>query len=64
MAYQKVINGYPKGNKVPSAMLQQALTFEKINDTTTANLVFNKLVKNFPKTKEAEIARKRLKQTK
>ena len=60
LAYQKVINGYPKGNKVPSAMLQQALTFEKINDMTTANLVFKKLVKNFPNTKEAEIARKRL----
>jgi tol-pal system protein YbgF len=62
LAYQKVINGYPKGNKVPSAMLHQALTFEKINDRTTANLVFKRLVKNFPKTKEAEIARKRLKQ--
>jgi tol-pal system protein YbgF len=60
LAYQKVINGYPKGNKVPSAMLQQALTFEKINDITTANLVFKKLVKDFPETKEAEIARKRL----
>jgi len=41
-------------------MLQQALTFYKINDRTTANLVFKKLAKNFPKTKEAEIARKRL----
>jgi len=62
LAYQKVINGYPKGNKVPSAMLHQALTFEKINDKTTANLVFKKLLKNFPESKEAEVARKRLKQ--
>ena len=60
LAYQGVINGYPKGNKVPSAMLHQAFTFEKINDKTTANLVFKKLLRNFPKTKEAEIARKRL----
>ena len=62
LAYQRVINGYPKGNKVPVAMLQQAFAFEKIDDKTTANLVLKKLVKNFPKTKEAEIARKRLKQ--
>jgi tol-pal system protein YbgF len=62
LAYQKVINGYPKGNKVPAAMLQQAFAFEKINDRTTANLVFKKLVKNFPQTREAEIASKRLSQ--
>ena len=62
LAYQRAINGYPKGNKVPAAMLHQAFAFEKIDDKTTANLVLKKLVKNFPKTKEAEIARKRLKQ--
>jgi len=61
LAYQRVINGYPKGNKVPSAMLHQGFAFEKIKDKTTANLVFKKLVKQFPGTKEAEIARKRLK---
>ncbi|MFB0533101.1 MAG: tetratricopeptide repeat protein, partial [Desulfatiglandales bacterium] len=61
LAYQKVINDYPKGNKVPIAMLHQAFAFEKINDKTTANLVFKKVVKNFPDTKEAEIAKKRLK---
>lgn len=61
LAYQKVIDGYPEGNKVPIAMLHQGFAFEKINDRTTAKLVFKKLVKNFPKTKEAEIARKRIK---
>jgi tol-pal system protein YbgF len=61
LAYQKVINDYPKGNKVPSAMLHQALAFEKIDDKTTANLVYKKLLKNFPNTREAEIAKKRVK---
>lgn len=64
LAYQRVINGYPKGNKVPSAMLHQALSFVKIKDETTASLVFKKLLKDFPKSKEAEIARKILKQKK
>lgn len=62
LAYQKVINGYPNGNKVPIAMLHQAFAFEKINDKTTANLVFKKVLKNFPETKEAEIAKKKLRQ--
>ncbi|NVM24364.1 MAG: tol-pal system protein YbgF [Desulfobacterales bacterium] len=60
LAYQRVINGYPKGNKVPPAMLHQGFAFEKIKDKTTASLVFKKLVKQFPNTKEAEIARKRI----
>lgn len=60
LAYQKVIDKYPEGNKVPVAMLHQGITFEMINDKTTAELVFKKLVKDFPKTKEAEVARKKL----
>jgi len=59
-AYQKIINDYPKGNKVPAAMLQQALTFERIHDKTAAILVYKRLINNFPETKEAQIARKRL----
>ena len=61
LAYQKVINDYPKGNKVPAAMLHQALAFEKIDDKTTAQLVYKKLVKEYPQSKEAGIAKKRLK---
>ena len=64
LAYQRVINGYPKGNKVPIAMLHQAFAFEKIDDKTTAGIVFKKLLKNFPDTKEAEIAKGRLEQKK
>ncbi len=62
LAYQKVIDGYPNGNKVPAAMLQQAFAFERIKDKTTANLVLKKLVKKFPKTREGQIAKQRLKQ--
>ncbi len=62
LAYQRVINDYPGGNKVPAAMLQQAFAFEKISDKTTANLVLKKLVKQFPQTREGEIARSKLKQ--
>jgi tol-pal system protein YbgF len=61
LAYQRVINDYPNGNKVPAAMLQQAFAFERIDDRTTANLVLKKLVKRFPQTREAEIAKRKLK---
>jgi tol-pal system protein YbgF len=60
LAYQKAINGYPEGNKIPAAMLHQGLAFEKIADVTSAELVFKKLIKSFPTSEEAEIARKRL----
>jgi tol-pal system protein YbgF len=63
LAYQKVIDKYPEGNKVPAAMLNQGFSFEKIDDKTTAELILKRLVKNYPKTKEAEIAQKRLQGT-
>lgn len=45
-------------------MLQQALAFEKINDKKAANHISRKLVRDFPKTIEAEIAGKRLRMKK
>jgi TolA-binding protein len=42
-------------------MLHQALAFEKIDDKTTAQLVYKKLIKEYPQSKEAGIAKKRLK---
>ena len=62
LAYQKVINGYPNGNKVPIAMLHQAFAFEKINDKRAANVRLKELLKKYPKTKEAGIAKKKLRQ--
>lgn len=62
LEYQKVIEKYPKGNKVPAALLKQGLAFLNIGDKTNFRLVMKKLIKKYPKTTESEIAKKKLKQ--
>jgi len=62
LAYQEVIKKYPKGNKVPNAMLRQAVAFLEINDKTSAQIVLKQLIKQFPDSSEAKIAETKLKQ--
>ena len=61
LAFQKVIKKYPGGNKVPNALLRQALAFYELNDKTSAKLLLKKLIKQYPKTNEAKIAKNKLK---
>jgi len=58
--YQKAIEGYPRGNKVPAALLKQGLAFSNIRDQGNARLIFKELTKKFPKSTEASIAKKKL----
>ena len=60
LAYQNVMKKYGKGNKVPGSMLRQAIAFYEIKDKTSAKLLLNKLIKQYPKSKEADIAKKKL----
>ena len=61
LAYQDVMKKYSKGNKVPGSMLRQAIAFYEIKDKTSAKLLLKKLIKRYPKSKEAAIAKKKLK---
>jgi TolA-binding protein len=61
LSYQEVIKKYPKGNKVPSALLRQAMAFVEIKDEMSAKLILKKIIKNYPKSNEAKIAQTRLK---
>lgn len=61
LEYQKVIENYPSGNKVPAALLKQGLSFLNIGDTNNARLVFKELVAKHPSTNEAGIAKQKLK---
>lgn len=61
LEYQKVIEGYPKGNKVPAAMLKQGMAFSNLGDRSNARLILRELVAKHPKASEAEIAQKKLK---
>lgn len=57
VAYQRVIDDFPGGNKRSRAMLHQGFAYLKIDDKTNAKLVLGKLADELPMTKEAEIAR-------
>ncbi len=58
--YERVIQNYPKGNKVPNALLKQALSFLKIDDKSSAKLLLQRVIKDYPNTTPARIARKKL----
>ena len=60
LEYQKVIEKYPKGNKVRSALLKQGLAFLNLGDKDNARLILKELVRKYPDSSEANIAAKRL----
>lgn len=60
LEYQKVIEKYPTGNKVPGAMLKQGFAFANIGETNTARLVLRELVARYPSTDEANLAKQKL----
>ena len=64
LEYEKVVKNYPKGNKVPYALLKQGLSFLKLNDKTSAKLILQQVIKDFPNTNQARIARSKLQEIK
>lgn len=53
LAFQDVIKNFPTKDKVPAAMLKQAMAFNAINDTKSAKYVLKKLGETFPNSDEA-----------
>ncbi|MFZ0241446.1 MAG: tol-pal system protein YbgF [Desulfobacterales bacterium] len=62
--YQKVVENYPKGNKVSSAMLKQGYAFLNIGDKANARLILKDLIAKYPDTTEAQLATQKLTQIK
>ena len=60
LEYESVIKNYPKGNKVPNALLKQALSFIKLGDKSSAKLLLQRVIKDYPNTSPAKTARVRL----
>ncbi len=58
--YEGVIQNYPTGNKVPHAFLKQALAFLKLGDKSSAKLLLQRVIKDYPNTTPARIARGKL----
>jgi tol-pal system protein YbgF len=61
LEYQKVIEKYPKGNKVPASLLKQGLAFSNLGDKSNSRLFLEELIKKYPKSNEAKIAKDKVK---
>jgi tol-pal system protein YbgF len=61
LEYQKVIEDYPKGKKTPSALLKQGLAFLNLGDNANAGLILKELIRKFPDSSEANVAKNKLK---
>jgi tol-pal system protein YbgF len=59
-AYGKVITNYKGDERVPDAYYQQGLSYLQLNQRAAANKVFNQLIKEFPDSASATLARQKL----
>lgn len=60
LEYQKVIEAYPKGNKLQAALLKQGFSFFNLGDKANGKLVLKELIKKYPNSNEAKIAKQKL----
>jgi tol-pal system protein YbgF len=60
MEYQKVIENYPDGNKVPAALLKQGLSFFNLNEKPNAKIILQEIIRKYPTSNEAKIAKEKL----
>ncbi len=58
--YEKVTKNFPDGNKIPYALLKQGLSFLRLGDKASAKLLLQQVIKDFPNTSQARIARAKL----
>ncbi len=61
LEYQKVIEKYSSGNKIPDALLKQALAFKEMGDKTSAKILLEKLIRQFANSPQAQTAKTELK---
>lgn len=59
-AFKKVISNYPKGNKVPDAMLKAGYTLFALKQSDSASVMLESLIARFPESPAAARAGERL----
>ena len=59
--YKKSASLYSKSSFMPTLMLHTAISLEKIGEKKKAKLFYQNLIKKYPKSKAASLAKKRLK---
>jgi len=60
LEYEKAIAKYPEGDKVPAALLKQALAFLELGDKTNGRNLLKRVMERYPESEQADMAKKRL----
>jgi len=55
--FAKVVENYPKGDKVPAALLKMGFCQQQLGDKPAARSTFKKLIESYPDTEEARLAK-------
>ena len=61
LEFDVVRRKYPKGDKVPAALLKQGFAFAELGDKVDARLILQELTDRFPQSQEAAMAKQKLK---
>ena len=64
LEFQEVIKNFPTKDKVPAAMLKQAMAFKELGDIKSARYLLKKLIDQYPTAEEGKAAREKLKDLK
>ncbi|MBI5560171.1 MAG: tol-pal system protein YbgF [Deltaproteobacteria bacterium] len=62
LEFDKVMKKYPQGDKVAASLMKQGYSFEKLGAVKEAQILLNRVIEEFPKSSEAELAAKHLKE--
>ena len=60
LEYEKAIVKYPEGDKIPAAIYKQALSFLELGDKTNARNLLKRVIEKYPRSEQAEMAKKKL----
>jgi tol-pal system protein YbgF len=60
LEYEKAIAKYPEGDKVAAALLKQALAFLELGDKTNGRNLLKRVMERYPRSEQADMAKKRL----
>jgi tol-pal system protein YbgF len=58
--FDEVIRDYPESNKRPDAYLKKAMTLEEMGRRSEANLMYELVIEQFPRTNQERVARRKL----
>jgi tol-pal system protein YbgF len=58
--FQRILDEYPGANKVPDAMVKAAVTLQRVGEPDQGRFLLNQVIKVYPGTQSAEVARQKL----